>query len=85
MASVLPAPGLSAREAAERPRGIVRLAWSVLREPMILLLLAAAAISFLLAEPIDALIPGWPRWPGSRPIGGFAAGEPDRAQARPLR
>lgn len=69
MASVLPAPGLSAREAAERltvdgpnelpaerPRGIVRLAWSVLREPMILLLLAAAAVSFLLAEPIDALI-----------------------------
>ena len=41
---------------AERPRGLLTQAWSVMREPMILLLLAAAAISFLLAEPIDALI-----------------------------
>lgn len=61
--------GLSAREAAwcleregpnelprERPRGLGATAWSVVREPMILLLLAAAAISILLADPLEALV-----------------------------
>lgn len=61
--------GLSAVEAASRlsiegrnelPRGaskgILRLAWEVVREPMLLLLLAAGAINFLLAEPLDGSI-----------------------------
>lgn len=61
------AQGLSSEEAArrlahdganelprERPRGIAATAWSVVREPMILLLLAAALVSFLLADPLEA-------------------------------
>ena len=35
----------------ERPRSLVASTWSVVREPMILLLLGAATISFLLADP----------------------------------
>ena len=58
--------GLSADEAARRlaihgpnelPRdkgkGILRIGWEVMREPMLLLLLAAGVINFLLAEPLD--------------------------------
>lgn len=61
--------GLSAREAEqrldadgpnelprERPRSLPATAWSVIREPMILLLLGAAAVSFLLAELWEALV-----------------------------
>lgn len=61
--------GLSADEAARRlaangpnelPRdkgkGLLRLAWEVMREPMLLLLLAAGIINFLLAEPLDGSI-----------------------------
>jgi len=61
------AHGLSSEEAARRlahdganelpregPRGIAATAWSVVREPMILLLLAAALVSFLLADPLEA-------------------------------
>lgn len=61
--------GLSAPEAArrldreganelprERPRSLASSAWSVLREPMILLLLGAAAISILLADPLEAIV-----------------------------
>lgn len=40
----------------ERPRSLVASAWAVLREPMILLLLAAAAVSFLLADPLEAVV-----------------------------
>ena len=39
---------------AQRRPSLLRQAWLVLREPMILLLLAAAAVSFLLTEPIDS-------------------------------
>lgn len=61
--------GLSVQEAArrleldgpnelprERPRGLLASAWSVVREPMILLLLGAATISFLLADPLEATV-----------------------------
>lgn len=61
--------GLSAREAQkrlardgpnelprERPRTLLASAGAVLREPMILLLLAAAAISFLLADPLESSV-----------------------------
>ena len=61
--------GLSVHEAArrleldgpnelprERPRSLVASAWSVVREPMILLLLGAATISFLLADPFEAAV-----------------------------
>lgn len=40
----------------ERPRSLVASAWAVVREPMILLLLGAAAISFLLADPWEAVV-----------------------------
>lgn len=40
----------------ERPRSLLRQTWSVVREPMLLLLLAAGAINFLLAEVLDAAI-----------------------------
>lgn len=40
----------------ERPRSLLRQIWSVVREPMLLLLLAAGAINFLLAEVLDAVI-----------------------------
>lgn len=40
----------------ERPRGIAATAWSVIREPMILLLVAAALVSFLLADPLEAAV-----------------------------
>jgi len=63
------ARGLSSIEAATRlvaegrnelPRnadkGILRLAWEVLREPMLLLLLSAGVINFLLAETLDGAI-----------------------------
>ncbi len=61
--------GLSAREAQrrlardgpnelprEQPRSLGATAWSVVREPMILLLLGAAAISFLLADLLEATV-----------------------------
>ena len=61
--------GLSADEAArqlslhgpnelphDRGKGILRLSWEVMREPMLLLLLAAGIINFLLAEPLDGSI-----------------------------
>ena len=61
--------GLSAAEAASRlavegrnelphdaGKGILRLAWEVVREPMLVLLLAAGAINFVLAEPLDGSI-----------------------------
>ena len=64
-----PVIGLTSREAAarlerdgpnelprERPRTLISSAETVLREPMILLLLAAAAISFLLADPLEASV-----------------------------
>ena len=41
---------------AQKRPSILRQVWMVLREPMILLLLAAAAVSFLLTEPIDSAI-----------------------------
>lgn len=40
----------------DRGKGVLRLAWEVLREPMLLLLLAAGVINFLLAEPLDGSI-----------------------------
>jgi len=105
MAGVTTAPGLSAREAAdrlardgpheppaERPRGLLRLTWSVLREPMILLL-AALLIGVPLVR--DALVLAaltlleWARArSGSRAwrsSGGAGAGEPEQARWRPLR
>jgi len=64
-----PAAGLSSVQAAERlasqgpnelpsarPRRIWQQAWDVIREPMLLLLLAAGAINFLLAEPLDGTL-----------------------------
>lgn len=64
-----PDAGLSAQQAArrlalegpnelprERPRSLAAIAWSVIREPMIALLLAAAAISFLLADAFEAVV-----------------------------
>ena len=61
--------GLSVQEAArrlevdgpnelprERPRSLLASTWSVVREPMILLLLGAATISFLLADPFEAAV-----------------------------
>jgi P-type Ca2+ transporter type 2C len=61
--------GLTADEAAARlvaegpnelpteaPRRLWQQAWSVLREPMLLLLVAAGAINFLLAEPLDGYL-----------------------------
>ncbi len=62
-------PGLSASEAARRladdgpnelpttrKRPLLRQAWDVVREPMLLLLLCAGTINFLLAEPLDGAI-----------------------------
>jgi len=40
----------------ERPHSLVHQVWDVVREPMLLLLLAASAINFLLAEALDAAI-----------------------------
>lgn len=40
----------------EKPRSIAATAWVVIREPMILLLLAAALVSFLLADPLEAAV-----------------------------
>ncbi|MBM3689770.1 MAG: hypothetical protein FJW80_08985 [Actinobacteria bacterium] len=110
MAGVTTAPGLSAREAAdrlardgpheppaERPRGLLRLTWSVLREPMILLLAAFAMLVLLIGVPLvrDALVLAaltlleWARArSGSRAwrsSGGAGAGEPEQARWRPLR
>lgn len=69
MAWVDAASGLSSIEASqrllrdgpnelpvERPRSLWQQAWGVVREPMLLLLLAAGAINFLLAEVLDAAI-----------------------------
>ena len=39
-----------------KPRILVIIAWEVLREPMILLLLAAGAIYLILGEPRDSII-----------------------------
>ncbi len=61
--------GITSRQAAERlgadgpnelptekKRNLLRQAWDVLREPMILLLLAAGSVNFLLSEPLDGVI-----------------------------
>ncbi len=61
--------GLTAQEAARRlaadgpnelptakPRNLVQQAWEVVRQPMLLLLLAAGTVNFLLAEPLDGAI-----------------------------
>ena len=61
--------GLPSREAARRlasegpnelptakPRNILQQAWAVLREPMLMLLLAAGIINFALSEPLDGVI-----------------------------
>ena len=40
----------------ERPRSLLASTWAVVREPMILLLLAAALVSFLLADPLEAAV-----------------------------
>ena len=39
---------------SEKPRNLLQEAWDVIREPMILLLLAAGLVNFVLAEPLDA-------------------------------
>jgi Ca2+-transporting ATPase len=62
-------PGLTATQAADRlaadglnelpteaPRRLWQQAWAVVREPMLLLLVAAGAINFLLAELLDGVI-----------------------------
>lgn len=41
---------------ADAPRSFWRQAWSVLREPMLLLLLAAGSVNFVLAEPLEGVI-----------------------------
>ena len=61
--------GLTSRQAAERlaadgpnelpaekKRNLMRQAWDVVREPMLLLLLAAGCVNFLLSEPLDGAI-----------------------------
>ncbi|MGC4122976.1 MAG: cation-translocating P-type ATPase [Myxococcales bacterium] len=61
--------GLSSEEAArrlardganelpsEKRRGLLRLFWGVLREPMFLMLVAAGALYFAMGEPVDALM-----------------------------
>jgi Ca2+-transporting ATPase len=61
--------GLTTREAAARlavegpnelpaakKRNLLQQAWGVIREPMLLLLLAAGTINFLLSEPLDGVI-----------------------------
>ena len=40
----------------ERPHSLLLQVWGVVREPMLLLLLAAGALNFLLAEALDAAI-----------------------------
>jgi len=65
---VLPT-GLSAQEAARRlgeagpnelptakPRNLVKQAWDVVREPMLLLLVGAGTVNFLIAEPLDGIL-----------------------------
>ena len=62
-------PGLTSTQAAdqlavdglnelptEAPRNLWQQAWSVVREPMLLLLVGAGTINFLLAEPLDGVI-----------------------------
>ncbi|MUH46394.1 MAG: hypothetical protein F2793_07760, partial [Actinobacteria bacterium] len=39
-----------------RPRNLLQQALMVIREPMLLLLLAAGAINFVLSEPLDGII-----------------------------
>ena len=39
-----------------RPRGLLRQAWDVLRQPMLLLLVAAGTVNFILAEPLDGAV-----------------------------
>ncbi|MGZ6976442.1 MAG: HAD-IC family P-type ATPase, partial [Acidimicrobiia bacterium] len=61
--------GISSREAAQRlatdgpnelpsskKRNLLRQAWDVVRQPMLLLLLGAGTINFLLSEPLDGVI-----------------------------
>jgi len=71
MAGTVPQPvltGISTVEAARRlasdgpnelptakPRRLLRQAWDVMRQPMLLLLLSAGTINFLLAEPLDGI------------------------------
>jgi len=39
-----------------RPRNLLQQAWAVLREPMLVLLVAAGAINFALSEPLDGIL-----------------------------
>ena len=39
-----------------RPRNLLQQAWDVMRQPMLLLLVAAGTINFLLAEPLDGAV-----------------------------
>lgn len=39
-----------------RPRSLLRQAWDVLRQPMLLLLVAAGTVNFILAEPLDGAV-----------------------------
>ena len=39
-----------------KQRNVVRLAWDVVREPMLLLLLGAGTVNFLLSEPLDGAV-----------------------------
>jgi Ca2+-transporting ATPase len=61
--------GLTSREARERfaadgpnelptakPRNLVRQAWDVARQPMLLLLIAAGTVNFVLSEPLDGVM-----------------------------
>lgn len=41
---------------AARPRSLLRHAWDVVRQPMLLLLVGAGTVNFLLAEPLDGLV-----------------------------
>lgn len=65
---VVPETGLTARQAADRlaadgpnelpveaPRSLLRQAFDVAREPMLLLLLVAGSVNFAVAEPIDGV------------------------------
>jgi Ca2+-transporting ATPase len=60
----LSAASVAERRAADGPnelptakqRSVVRLAWDVVREPMLLLLLGAGSVNFLLSEPLDGIV-----------------------------
>ncbi|MFM6980704.1 MAG: cation-translocating P-type ATPase [Micrococcales bacterium] len=41
---------------SEKPKNLIQQIWSVIKQPMLLLLLVAGAINFALAEPLDGII-----------------------------